>query len=149
MKKSIAYFLLAFAAIALLSSAAQFETPSKNLVYTFGKKVVLNDTLQVKGLTLSKYDTLVRTVPIAKDSVQLYYGTTVLEPAGTLDTLCFKFPSTAYNNQKVYVHTTKALTVVLYNSTAFPTGDNPATLAANGTLSWVYLASASKWYRRQ
>lgn len=147
--KTFYKFLAAIAIAIVCISAGQLSTPAKNLVYTFTKKVVLQDSLVVRGVTYDTYDTVVRTVPVVNDTIQMYYGTTLVEPAGTLSDVVLKFPTTPVNNQKVYLHSTKALTNITYNTTAIATGDNTATLAAQGTLCWVYFTSQSKWYRRQ
>lgn len=71
--------------------------------------------------------------------------TVIIEPAGTLATLTIASPSAPRDGQRMNIVSTQILTAITLSVGTFAGGIT--TLAANGSASYVYVASQTKWYR--
>jgi hypothetical protein len=101
----------------------------------------INNKTNNNDTHISKY-----VAPVRKDTVQLLTGVNLIEPAGPLDTLYLKMPSSAYENSNVTIMSTTALTKILW--VANGTMVNQISAGVAGTpYRYIYRSTNSKWYK--
>ena len=76
-------------------------------------------------------------------------GLLILDPAGTLATGSVTFPATPFDGQNFSISTTQTVTALTLVGGAATVKNAVTTLAAGATVTYVYAASNTSWYRVQ
>lgn len=71
---------------------------------------------------------------------------TILDPAGTLATGTIKFPATPQDGDRLSVSSSHAITGLTLNGNGQTISNAATTLAAGGTLHYIYNAALTTWY---
>ena len=90
--------------------------------------------------------------PIAGATVTTNNGVAylILEPAATLATLTITLPSAPTDGQSLRIASTKAITTLTINGAVGQTIKNTATtVAAGGSIGFLYRSSNASWYKVQ